>query len=380
MLLVLGLLIAIAALLFRYAQPIRRDLLNSNADVRTVTARGELAPVEQSQIALFEATSPAVVNVDTDALVIDRNGEVYDQREGNGSGFVWDADGYIVTNFHVVQSAYQSPGNRTIRVTLADRTTMGATIVGVAPEKDLAVLKVPATRGQLQTIPIGSSSDLRVGQNVFAIGSPFGLEQTLTTGVVSAIGRTIFSPANTTIYDVIQTDAAINPGNSGGPLLDSAGRLVGINTAISSKRGGNDGVGFAIPVDTVNHYVPQLIATGRIERPGLGVRIGDSRWPDSLPGAEILQLVPSGAAAAAGLRGFDPQTGRSGDLVVEVDGEAIANADELVRLINKRRVGERIELTVLRPLETTSDGEPPELQRLTIAVELRELPRQRSRR
>ena len=342
---VLALLIAIATLLFRYSGPIQRDLFDANAKPRLVTPRGELAAIELSQIDLFEAAAPAVVNVDT--LGSDRRRGLIDVPQGNGTGFVWDADGYLVTNYHVVADAYQSPQTNRVLVTYADRRSQDAEIVAIAPDKDLAVLKVDATRGQLVDLPIGSSADLRVGQNVYAIGSPFGLEQTFTTGVVSAIGRSIRSPNNRAIYDVIQTDAAINPGNSGGPLLDSAGRLVGVNTAISTAAGGNSGVGFAIPVDTVNHYVPQLIATGRIERPGLGVRIIDSSV-ETIPGAEIVEVFPGTAAAAAGLRGADPDAGTVGDIIVSVDADPIESSEDLIRRVNRRRVGEVLRVTAVR--------------------------------
>ena len=365
---IFGLLVALAALLFRYHQPIQRDLFRADAAPRAITPRGELAVVETSQIELFEQAAPAVVNIDT--LGETAGPEAMEIPRGNGSGFVWDEAGYLVTNFHVVAEAFANPLASRIRVTFADRTSQPATIVGVVPDKDLAVLKVDATRNQLVAIPIGSSADLRVGQNVYAIGSPFGLEQTFTTGVVSAVGRSIRSPTNAAIYDVIQTDAAINPGNSGGPLLDSAGRLVGVNTAISTDRGGSNGVGFAIPIDTVNHYVPQLIATGRIERPGLGVSVTTSRDP-AVPGAEIVKVYPDTAAAAAGLRGIDQTTGTPGDLVVGVDGQPIESSDDLIRTVNKRRVGETLRLTVVRrgPLDSELPAESIEVD-----VTLQELP------
>ena len=193
--------------------------------------------------------------------------DVTEIPQGTGSGFVWDQDGHIVTNFHVVQE-----GDRA-NVTLNDGSTYPATIVGTTPDKDIAVLKIDAPPQKLLPLPIGQSSNLKVGQKVLAIGNPFGLDQTLTTGVISGLGREIKSVSGRPIHDVIQTDASINPGNSGGPLLDSSGRLIGINTAIYSPSGANAGIGFAVPVDTVNQIVPQLMKFGKITRPGLGISI-----------------------------------------------------------------------------------------------------------
>lgn len=191
--------------------------------------------------------------------------------EGTGSGFIWDHAGNIVTNFHVIQNADAA------QVTLSDQSSWKARLVGGAPDKDLALLRIDAPADRLRPIPIGSSKDLQVGQKVFAIGNPFGLDQTLTTGVISALGREIESLTRRPIQGVIQTDAAINPGNSGGPLLDSAGRLIGVNTQIYSPSGAFAGIGFAIPVDTVNRFVPELIRYGRVIRPGIGVQVAEIR-------------------------------------------------------------------------------------------------------
>ena len=374
--LVLLLLCALAAILFRYHVPIRRDLFDGDAVPRPVTPRGDLSAVEASQIELFRSASPSVVNVDTNAAIgVDRSGAVVERKAGNGTGFVWDEEGTIVTNYHVVADAYRDPQTRRIVVTLADLTQRDARIVGVAPQKDLAVLKIDAKRGELQPLPIGESAGLVVGQNVYAIGSPFGLEQTFTTGVVSALGRSMISPAGTTIYDVVQTDAAINPGNSGGPLLDSAGRLVGVNTAISASGGGaNVGVGFAIPVDTVNYFVPQLIASGRIERPGLGVVIDPSPPPiggERPPGVAVRAVVPGGAADRAGLRGIDPDQRQPGDVITAIDGEPVTGGQDLIDRLLGMRVGETVSLSVLRPPPL---GEPGEGKSLTLSVELQDLP------
>ncbi len=228
-------------------------------NARAVTPRGELAAEEKTNTEIFKSASPSVVYITTLTERINyQTKNVTEIPAGTGSGFIWDTAGHIITNFHVVQHANGASG-----VTLADHTQWTASLVGVAPDQDLAVLKIDAKASQLPPIPVGTSSDLQVGQCVFAIGNPFGLDQTLTTGVVSALGRTIPSATNVPIDEVIQTDAAINPGNSGGPLLDSAGRLIGINAAIYSPSGSSSGIGFAVPVDTVNRVVPELISTGK---------------------------------------------------------------------------------------------------------------------
>ncbi len=237
-----------------------------------ITPRGDLAADEKSMIAIFRQASPSVVHITTLAVRQDAfSFDVLQIPQGTGSGFVWDADGHVVTNFHVIQEADAAT------VTMADHSNWKAHLVGAYPDKDLAVLRVDAPPASLHPIPIGTSHDLQVGQKVFAIGNPFGLDQSLTTGIISALGREIQSVTQRPIKDVIQTDAAINPGNSGGPLLDSAGRLIGVNTAIYSPSGVSAGIGFAIPVDEVNRLVPQLIRHGRVIRPGLGIQVGPDR-------------------------------------------------------------------------------------------------------
>src|SRR6185369_5769617 len=233
-------------------------------------APGQLNEAERATVELFHNAAPSVVFITS--LSVRRSAFRFNLTQiprGTGSGFIWDDAGHIVTNFHVIQ------GGDAARVTLADQSTWDAKLVGTAPEKDLAVLKIEAPRDRLRPIPIGTASDLQVGQHVFAIGNPFGLDHTLTTGVISALGREIESAARTPIRDVIQTDAAINPGNSGGPLLDSSGRLIGVNTAIYSPSGSSAGIGFAIPVDVVNRVVPDLIKNGRVPVPGIGIVAAD---------------------------------------------------------------------------------------------------------
>ncbi|MGE5295345.1 MAG: S1C family serine protease, partial [Solirubrobacterales bacterium] len=303
---------------------------------------------EKSTIDLFKEVSPSVVYITSMTVQQDpfrfRATEV---PQGAGSGFVWDANGYIVTNFHVIAEAQGAT------VTLADRSTWEAKPVGVDPDKDIAVLKIDAPKNLLPPIPIGTSADLQVGQKVFAIGNPFGFDQTLTTGVISGLGREILSATGRPIQGVIQTDAAINPGNSGGPLLDSAGRVIGINTAIVSPSGAYAGIGFAVPVDVINRIVPKIISGQQIERLGLGVAIAEDTFVRrlGLQGALILGVTPGSAAEKAGLR---PTTrdarGRIilGDLIIGVDGKPVHNSTDLLRIVDNHKVGDVLTLTIVR--------------------------------
>jgi S1-C subfamily serine protease len=267
--------------------------------------------------------------------------------QGSGSGFIWNKQGHIVTNFHVIYGA------NSIKVTLADRTEYQAKVVGADPDHDLAVLQIQAPDSQLEPLAIGSSNDLRVGQKVLAIGNPFGLDHTLTTGVVSALGRTIKSMSNRTIEGAIQTDAAINPGNSGGPLLDSAGRLIGVNTQIVSPSGASAGIGFAVPVDTVNRIVPELIKHGQLIRPGLGVSlVPDSmakRW--GIKGLIIGRVTRGGPADRIGLKGVrETATGRIqlGDIIVSVAGKPVTTVDDLMDVMEEHKVGDHVSVEILR--------------------------------
>lgn len=240
-----------------------RRIVKSADRVPTVTPRGNLAEDERATMKLFADSSPSVVHITTRTLQRDLFSlNIMEVPQGTGTGFIWDLEGHIVTNFHVVEGASGA------QVALADHSTWQADLVGVAPDQDLAVLKIDAPPQQLHPLPLGSSQDLGVGQKTLAIGNPFGLDHTLTTGVISALGRQIKSASGRPIKNVIQTDAAINPGNSGGPLLDSSGRLIGMTTAIVSPSGAYAGIGFAIPVDTIRWGVPQIIKHGKIVRPG----------------------------------------------------------------------------------------------------------------
>jgi len=325
----------------------------------TATRSGSRAPApgglndgERSTVELFQRASPSVVFITS--LELRRNAFRFDATQvprGSGTGFVWDEQGNIVTNFHVIEGADAA------RVTLADQSAWDAKLVGAAPEKDLAVLRIDAPASQLHPIPLGTASELQVGQSVFAIGNPFGLDHTLTTGVISALGREIESAARIPIRDVIQTDAAINPGNSGGPLLDSSGRLIGVNAAIYSPSGAYAGIGFAIPVDTVQWVVPDLIQHGKVVRPSLGVQVANAQIARQLgvTGALILDVTQDGSAARAGLQPTRrDERGRLvlGDVIVAIDGKPVTSFADLVLLLEQRDIGERVTVSVSRDGKT----------------------------
>jgi S1-C subfamily serine protease len=324
------------------------SLNDPRATTRGVSPRGDLAPGEKSTIALFRQASPSVLHIT--AISVQRDLftlNLYQIPEGTGSGFIWDHNGNIITNFHVIQNADVA------QVTLGDQTTWKARRVGVAPDKDIAVLRIDAPANRLQPIPIGTSKDLQVGQSVFAIGNPFGLDQSLTTGVISALGREIESVTRRPIQGVIQTDAAINPGNSGGPLLDSAGRLIGVNTAIYSPSGASAGIGFAIPVDTVNRIVAELIRSGKVTRPGIGVQIAEEQIADRLgvKGILVVDVVAGSAAAKAGIRPTrreDSGRVRLGDVITAIDGKKVESPNELFILLENYKVGDVVNLSLRR--------------------------------
>ena len=340
-----ALLLLLAALLAPSCRRFRAE--PPEASPRPIAARGDLAADEKATIELFRQSSPSVVFITT--LARRRTGmfRIAEIPSGEGSGFVWDAEGHVVTNFHVIRGANSA------RVTLADGSTWPATFVGRAPDRDLAVLRIFPTGRTLKPILVGTSKDLLVGQKVFAIGNPFGLDQSLSTGVVSALGRSIESVTGRQIEGVVQTDAAINPGNSGGPLLDSAGRLIGVNTAIASTSGSSAGIGFAVPVDTVNQIVPQLIAHGRVIRPQLGVTLADDAVTArlGLEGALVLSVAPGTGAAEAGLRGTDRAEDGSlilGDLVTRAGERPVRSADDLIAALEEKKPGDTLVLLVVR--------------------------------
>ncbi|HJZ57718.1 MAG TPA: trypsin-like peptidase domain-containing protein [Gemmataceae bacterium] len=331
-------------------------LNNPEAQLRTTTPKAPLDADETEAVDLFKSVRDSVVNVDL--VVVKRSGfddsRLLEQQTGTGSGFIWDEDGRVVTNFHVIQDAGNRP-NTKIRVVLSDRSAYEAAVVGTAPQYDLAVLKIDAPKEKLKPIPVGTSHDLEVGQKAFAIGNPYGLSLTMTKGIISALDRTIESPTGAPISGAIQIDAAINPGNSGGPLLDKSGRLIGVNTSITSPSGGNVGIGFAIPVDTVNAVVTEVIRTGRTVKPDLGVRLYDQRAVRRAgydKGVMVEEAVAGGPADAAGIRGVrrNPNTGRNepGDLIIAINGEEIGTADDYQRAVAKLKPGQQVSIKILR--------------------------------
>ena len=304
---------------------------------------------EANTTEVFQRASPAVVFVTSSELRRQRfTRNVMEIPRGAGSGFVWDAKaGLVVTNYHVVAGADR------LAITLADEQSFQAEVVGLAPERDLAVLRLMDPPADLTELPLGNSSELSVGRKVMAIGNPFGLDTTLTVGVVSALDREIQSPSNRSIRGVIQTDAAINPGNSGGPLLNSLGQLIGVNTAIYSPSGGSAGIGFAIPVNTVIEVVPQLIAFGKIMRPVLGVELASDRWlrryrVEGVPIVRTYRGFPAESAGMVGARRGSRGEIILGDVITEIDGERVANNDEFLSAMEKHRVGDTIDIVTSR--------------------------------
>jgi 2-alkenal reductase len=323
-------------------QPYLSSYLFSAREARPVTPRGDLADFERSAVQVFETVAPSVVQV----VAAPRGGRQATGEESgsSGTGFIWDAAGHVVTNDHVVANG------ESLVVRLASGEVLPATVVGQAPNYDLAVLRLQH-RGRLPApIPVGRSADLKVGQAAFAIGNPFGLDQSLTTGIISALKRRLPTSGGREVADVIQTDAAINPGNSGGPLLDSAGRLIGVNTAIFSPSGANAGIGFAIPVDVVNRVVPELIRDGRVPTPGIGILAADETLATQLgvTGVIVAGIVPGSPADQAGLRGVDPRAGVIGDIIVGVDDRPVRKLSDLTDLLEQAGVGRTVALNVLR--------------------------------
>jgi S1-C subfamily serine protease len=316
---------------------------------RAVAPRGPLSADERNTIGVFESVSPSVVYITTAQYVRDFfNRNVTRVPQGTGSGFIWDDKGRVVTNLHVVRGAQEA------QVRLGDQRSFNARLVGYSEDHDIAVLQIDVPTNLPPPISVGSSADLRVGQTVLAIGNPFGLDHTLTTGIVSALNREVENESGGTIDDVIQTDAAINPGNSGGPLIDSAGRLVGINTMIYSPSGAYAGIGFAVPVDTINRVVARIIAYGEYVRPTLGIEARDDVSRQLLgddEGVVILRVVTGSPAARAGLRAAE-QTGagrvRLGDVIVAIDGQPVQNMGSFVKLLDAHEFGDRVTLTVRR--------------------------------
>nr|MBS0022432.1 trypsin-like peptidase domain-containing protein [Gammaproteobacteria bacterium] len=348
----LGALLIAAILLVWYGVPWLASLwVRFEAEPRAVTPRGDLAGDEQAAIEIFRRVSPSVAFITTAGWRFDlwsRN--VQQVPQGTGSGFVWDHHGHIVTNYHVIQNVAAA------QVRLSNQRVYKSVLVGASPEHDLAVLRISAPTGGLEPGPIGASSDLQVGQKVFAIGNPFGLDHTLTSGVISALDRAIPTEQGGTIEHLIQTDAAINPGNSGGPLIDSAGRVIGVNTAIFTLSGAYAGIGFAVPIDTVNRVVPQIIAFGRYVRPSLGITVDDAvseALTEELEvwGVLVVSVNPGSPAAAAGLRGTRlTSDGRiiAGDVIQSINGKPVRTSNELLGLLDDYTVGDTVQVTIYR--------------------------------
>jgi S1-C subfamily serine protease len=329
-------------------QPVRSPSAGTTTPM-PVIPRAELADLEKSTIALFSARSTAVVNITTIAVRSDPfRLKALEVPRGTGSGFIWDAAGHVITNFHVIDRADGA------RITLSDHSVWNAKLVGISPRNDIAVLRIEPNGGVLSHVVLGSSHDLAVGQQVFAIGSPFGLDYTLSTGVISGLGREIEGVTGLPIRGAIQTDAAINPGNSGGPLLDSSGRLIGMNTSILSPSGASAGIGFAVPVDTINRVVPQLLKFGRELRPTIGAEFADDAVTRrlGLRGVLLLRVAPNGPAARAALRPTqqDPRSGRItlGDLIIGVDGAPVQNSADLYLALETHKQGDKVKLTLER--------------------------------
>ncbi|HTN93248.1 MAG TPA: trypsin-like peptidase domain-containing protein [Gallionella sp.] len=323
----------------------------ATAQPRQITPRGELSADERSTIQLFENSRNSVVYITTRAQVQDFwSRDIFSVPRGTGSGFIWDESGHVVTNYHVIEDASEA----TVR--LANGKDYQATLVGASQLHDIAVLKIKISQKFSPPLPIGTSHDLRVGQKVYAIGNPFGLDWTLTNGIVSALDRSLTEENGNTVEHLIQTNAAINPGNSGGPLLDSAGRLIGINTAIYSPSGASAGIGFAVPVDTVNRVVPQLIRDGKYTRPVIGIGIDEDinqRLTSimKINGVVVLRVPPGSAAAVAGLKGVDVMRDGSiipWDIITAVEGKPVDSVSKLVARLDDFRVGDKIKLTVER--------------------------------
>ena len=322
----------------------------TNTSARTVDQRGPLSDAERANIELFERVSPSVVQVAARSAA---SNPLADEESGgagaaSGTGFIWDNDGHVVTNNHVVQNGSE------VAIRFASGEVAQAEIIGVAPNYDLAVLRIRSARKLPPPVALGSSTELKVGQSAFAIGNPFGLDQSLTSGIISALKRRLPTSSGREISNVIQTDTAINPGNSGGPLLDSAGRLIGVNTAIISPSGSSAGIGFAIPADIVNRVVPELIKSGRVPTPGIGIVAASEAVSTRLgvEGVIVVRTAPGSPAERAGIRGVDLGSGALGDVIVQADGKPVHRLSDLTDQIEQIGAGKSIRISLKRGSQT----------------------------
>jgi len=320
----------------------------TNSTARSVDQRGPLSDAERANIELFERVSPSVVQVVARSAAANPLDEDEGTGAASGTGFIWDNDGHVVTNNHVVQNGSE------VAVRFASGEVAQAEIIGVAPNYDLAVLRIKKSRQLPPPVALGSSTELKVGQSAFAIGNPFGLDQSLTSGIISALKRRLPTSSGREIANVIQTDTAINPGNSGGPLLDSAGRLIGVNTAIISPSGSSAGIGFAIPVDIVNRVVPELIKNGRVPTPGIGIVAASEAVSTRLgiEGVIIVRTAPGSPAERAGIRGVDLGSGALGDVIVQADGKPVHRLSDLTDQIEQVGAGKSIRISLKRGSQT----------------------------
>jgi S1-C subfamily serine protease len=318
-----------------------------------VVPAAALLPDEENTIKIVKEASPSVVSVTNIGVGHNVFMDEQEMPQGSGTGFVWDKQGHIVTNYHVVR------GGSKFIVTLRDQTQLDAEIVGAEPFKDIAVLKVAKGHEKLDPLSPGTLESLRVGQKVIAIGNPFGLDNTVTVGIVSALGRQVVGVGGVTIHDMIQSDAAINPGNSGGPMLDSDGKLIGMNTMIYSASGASAGVGFAVPVSFIKRIVPQLIAHGRTIQPGMGVVILPDQQKTQLlgefDGVVVRGVQPGSPAAKAGMIGIRRDARgryRLGDVIVGIDDKKVGDYDDLYNTLDLFKVGDKV------TVKTVRDGKP----------------------
>ena len=320
----------------------------TNTSARAVDQRGPLSDAERANIELFERVSPSVVQVAARSAASNPLADEESGGAASGTGFIWDNDGHVVTNNHVVQNGSE------VAVRFASGEVAQAEIIGVAPNYDLAVLRIRSAKKLPPPVALGSSTELKVGQSAFAIGNPFGLDQSLTSGIISALKRRLPTSSGREISNVIQTDTAINPGNSGGPLLDSAGRLIGVNTAIISPSGSSAGIGFAIPADIVNRVVPELIKSGRVPTPGIGIVAASEAVATRLgvEGVIIVRTAPGSPAERAGIRGVDLGSGALGDVIVQADGKPVHRLSDLTDQIEQVGAGKSIRISLKRGSQT----------------------------